>query len=465
MRKRLIFLTAVILLLLVPLAVGATSEGPIRAFDDVSGNKYEDWIMSFADQEYTVGYDSVSYGPSDISKRSQFAIWALRVKHGPSYMPPAADGSCDYTDIGGHWAEDWIEQACDEGIVSNGPLYNPNNNVNRAQAAVFLLRVVHGPTWTPPVVIIPQCYDLVEARWYTNWANNAVLEGWMDCQAGFLFNAYAGVTRAEASRHWLLVAHDDSDYLPPAFPKKGLARTYGGQFPDDLTDLGAEWYFNWGATESLYTGPYGDYVPMSYSGQEIAWLDSSFDGYLLVFNEPENGPPYGGGQGAVDAAIAYCALASAYPKATLVVGGVQVWHYSYFSDLVDEIGARCELPRVWHAHMYVDINASFYDVYDNFDDLDVFHNLVGGTWWITEWADTTSNDPAITQTFLEEFEDRIWVQKIAIETNRFSGAEPWCPPNWEIYTPLMGTYPDNWDADTIREKGIFYRDYVMPEWE
>jgi len=52
----------------------------------------------------------------------------------------AAPASGSFTDVAGHWAERWIEQLKDEGITSGCPdgTYRPENNVTRAEMAVFL---------------------------------------------------------------------------------------------------------------------------------------------------------------------------------------------------------------------------------------------------------------------------------------------------------------------------------------
>jgi hypothetical protein len=52
-----------------------------------------------------------------------------------------------FTDVAGHWAEAWIEQLAEEGITSGYPdgTYRPNNNVTRAEMAVFLVRTFNLP--------------------------------------------------------------------------------------------------------------------------------------------------------------------------------------------------------------------------------------------------------------------------------------------------------------------------------
>lgn len=57
-----------------------------------------------------------------------------------------------------HWAVAWINQLYTEGVTggcSTAPLrYCPDAVVTRAQMAVFLVRVIHGSTFTPPATSV-----------------------------------------------------------------------------------------------------------------------------------------------------------------------------------------------------------------------------------------------------------------------------------------------------------------------
>jgi hypothetical protein len=78
------------------------------------------------------------------------AVFLLRSMYGSGYTPPSAAGIFDDVPVT-HWAADWIEQLYDEGITSgcstNPPMYCPDEIVNRAQMAVFIVRTFLG---SPP---------------------------------------------------------------------------------------------------------------------------------------------------------------------------------------------------------------------------------------------------------------------------------------------------------------------------
>ena len=80
--------------------------------------------------------------------RAEMAVFVLRALHGGGYAPPAASGVfADVPVIGKEWMEPWIIQFRNEGITTGcgtGPLiYCPENNVTRAEMAVFIDRAYH----------------------------------------------------------------------------------------------------------------------------------------------------------------------------------------------------------------------------------------------------------------------------------------------------------------------------------
>ncbi len=112
-----------------------------HCFTDISGHWAEAWIEQLYDEGISTGFPDFTYRPAEYVNRAQMAVMLLKAKHGGSYTPPALDGSHPFTDVGGHWAEIWIEQLYDEGITAGYPdgTYRPGDSVNRAQMAVFLV--------------------------------------------------------------------------------------------------------------------------------------------------------------------------------------------------------------------------------------------------------------------------------------------------------------------------------------
>jgi hypothetical protein len=74
------------------------------------------------------------------------AVFLLKAMNGSTYTPPAPTGG-SFNDISGHWAEGWIEQLKEEGITSGYPdgTYRPENQVTRAEMAVFLVNAFSLP--------------------------------------------------------------------------------------------------------------------------------------------------------------------------------------------------------------------------------------------------------------------------------------------------------------------------------
>lgn len=118
--------------------------------DPAAGNVFldvaaDDFAADFIEQLFIDGISSGcgnnNYCPNNNVTRAQMAVFLLRAKFGASYTPPQATGV--YIDVPlGDFAVDWIEQLAAEGIsggCGNGN-YCPNDPVTRAQMAVFLAR-------------------------------------------------------------------------------------------------------------------------------------------------------------------------------------------------------------------------------------------------------------------------------------------------------------------------------------
>ena len=108
--------------------------------------------------------------------------------------------------------------------------------------------------------------------------------------------------------------------------KQGLAMVYK-QFSEDLENT--SWYFWWG---SCGTNPNQKCVPLNYGYIDSA-LNLSYDGYMLVFNEPNNVPPYGNTETPYTAYDKYMFLRSLYPNAKFILGNVTLFGISWMQEL------------------------------------------------------------------------------------------------------------------------------------
>ncbi|MBF0370351.1 MAG: tandem-95 repeat protein [Magnetococcales bacterium] len=122
-----------------------------NAFNDVSASF---WAGSFVERlaalGITSGCDSDSFCPSREITRSEMAIFLLRTKYGSDYQPPSATGNVFGDISSGYWAGSFIEQLNSEGWVDDTldttrvcaeGNFCPSLTINRAEMAVFLVRV------------------------------------------------------------------------------------------------------------------------------------------------------------------------------------------------------------------------------------------------------------------------------------------------------------------------------------
>ena len=113
-----------------------------------------------------------NYCPGDAALRKQMAVFVLKAKEGPLYVPPPAIGVFNDVPASDPFAP-WIEELFDRGVVAGcgtpgGPNYCPNDPVLRQQMAVFLLKTLEGSAYTPPT-----CTGLFDdvpcPGTFTNW--------------------------------------------------------------------------------------------------------------------------------------------------------------------------------------------------------------------------------------------------------------------------------------------------------
>ncbi len=91
----------------------------------------------------------LKFCPSDQLTNAQAAVFALRLKYGLSYAPPAATGTvfADMTNVS-FWGTSWSEQAYADGLLpscgtdvgSGKPLFCPNALVSRGFQADIIVK-------------------------------------------------------------------------------------------------------------------------------------------------------------------------------------------------------------------------------------------------------------------------------------------------------------------------------------
>ena len=129
----------------------------------------------------TQGCGSGNFCPTDLVNRGKLAFYIIRGVHGPSYVPPPATGTL-FADVpASHPEAAYIEQLYNEGLTggcATNPLrFCPSTNVSRAEMATFLLRISHGPSYTPPPGTGTTFQDAPAGYWATPYIEQLFREG------------------------------------------------------------------------------------------------------------------------------------------------------------------------------------------------------------------------------------------------------------------------------------------------
>ncbi len=145
--------------------------------------------------QITTGCDGANYCPQTNVTRAEVAVFVERALHGGSYQPPVVPLS--FNDTSGHWAQYWIERFKSEGITTGcgGGKYCPDQNVTRAEMSVFILRALHGGSYQPPVVGLT--FNDTTGHWAQYWIEQFKTEGITTGCGGGKYCPDQNVTRAE----------------------------------------------------------------------------------------------------------------------------------------------------------------------------------------------------------------------------------------------------------------------------
>ena len=116
-------------------------------FIDTSGHWANLWIEALRSDGITGGCGIDLYCPENEVTRAQMAVFLLRSKYGAGYAPLPAAGTIFGDVPSSHWAAAWIEQLFAVGITGGcgGGNYCPDVPVNRGQMAIFLVRTFNLP--------------------------------------------------------------------------------------------------------------------------------------------------------------------------------------------------------------------------------------------------------------------------------------------------------------------------------
>jgi len=152
---------------------------------------YQPWVERLVDAHVTGGcsssvvdFSNVTdftyryYCPDDDVTRAQMAVFLERGKHGSSYNAPTVP--ITFGDVAGHWAQYWIEALKADGVTSGcgGSNYCPDASTTRAQMAIFLLKAKYGSSYVPPSVGASTSFtDVPTDYWAAAWIKQLAVEG------------------------------------------------------------------------------------------------------------------------------------------------------------------------------------------------------------------------------------------------------------------------------------------------
>jgi hypothetical protein len=163
--------------------VGADKSCASYAYHTFLDVPYHDPLWRFVEAVENAGITSGcaagNYCPAAAITREQMAVFLLKAKLGPAYVPPpcttppfndvpVASGFCP-------WIRELVARGVTGGCGSGN--YCPTAAVTRDQMAVFLLRTRETPTYLPPACTAPMFADVPCSNGFAAWINELVRRG------------------------------------------------------------------------------------------------------------------------------------------------------------------------------------------------------------------------------------------------------------------------------------------------
>lgn len=162
-------------------AIGVLDDAyPLTRFDDVLRDHWAySFVETLADSGVTGGCGGGNYCPEGRVTRAQMAVFLERGMNGGDFNPPPATGNTFLDVAANDFGAAFIEQLFLDGITGGcgGNNYCPNDDVTRAQMAVFLLRARNGSGYSPPPASGTQFADVDSGYWAVAWIEQFAAEG------------------------------------------------------------------------------------------------------------------------------------------------------------------------------------------------------------------------------------------------------------------------------------------------
>ena len=111
-----------------------------NSYPDVASTAwYNNAVSTLSNAGIIGGYEDGTFHPDGAITRAEFATIAVR------FFDATYDGKDLFPDIDGHWAQDYINQAADNGLVTGYPdgTFGPDRLITRAEAMTLVNRTLN----------------------------------------------------------------------------------------------------------------------------------------------------------------------------------------------------------------------------------------------------------------------------------------------------------------------------------
>jgi hypothetical protein len=160
---------------------------------------------------------SSTFCPTADVRREQMALFVVRYMHGTSFVPPPATGIFGDVPTSSPYAP-YVEQFARDGITTGcaPSMFCPTTSVTRGQGAVFLVRALHGATFTPPPATGTLFTDVMTTTTYASYIEQLARDGiTTGCGAG-IYCPSSPLSRAQTAIFIVRMQHGASYVPPPA---------------------------------------------------------------------------------------------------------------------------------------------------------------------------------------------------------------------------------------------------------
>ena len=144
-------------------------------------------VSTLTNAKIIYGRSGGIFDPNAPITRAEFAAMAVR------FFGSGSDGPDMFSDISGHWAQDAINKAANEGIISGytDGTFRPDNNITRAEAISIINRVLDRR---------PHADHLLDGM--TTWPDNMDTSAWYYTAIQEATNSHDFVTKDRVYESW-----------------------------------------------------------------------------------------------------------------------------------------------------------------------------------------------------------------------------------------------------------------------